>query len=840
MTTDVGSGCRLQGMKQFGENGELKMNSGKQKETGYTPNHINYALVEGTRPPMYSAMKYWGRKPHNIWNDYIDHYCPSDGVVLDPFVGSGITAFEAIKLGRKVIATDLNPLSSFVIEVMTSSFDKMAFRRAVQSIVATVEVDPVYQEHFVRRISGKPCVVYNYVWNCGQVKYVRAKDSEGNAVVALAEREDWSLAAKMADIEMPFWYPTDEFPRNPSINHNFISKIGGKTIDNLWTRRNLYVLSKLFDLIQNIGGEDVKKLLMYAFVHTLHLVSKMVVPRAEKGNRDFSGSWGRADYMIRNRSMEQNPLVIFKRSCFDRQGVENALTDAAAQMKKKVKLNCLTTSNRTKSGADVNYGTVDIADLCDYVKDDSVDFILTDPPYGGLVQYMDLSMVWLTWLQKFDVRFRPDSSGEITFKRGIVDRMTYKKRLLNAFKTAYRVLKPEHFLVVTFHNQDIREWNDFVCAIREAGFVFEKMTHQYNRRSGESNVANPYGTTGSDYYIRCKKTSSGPAAGGKDELALFVVNKTRSILTERGEPTPFEFLLNGLLPDMLQAGYLQPDEPAVELRKILNDETGGEKMFSVTSNPKNQGGDVFWFNHPEQYINHASMSLTDRVDTTIRALLRRKVSVKYDDVVAEIFKEFPNGQTPDPRGLIKVVSRYAVRSSGKWKLRPEVERDCTEHTHVIATLCKLAKKSGVASHVGNREKSESVSDRVRLSDMSELKNLECLSKYDRLKLSRIEMIDMVWVERKSDEVTAVFEVENSTDFIGAIGRASNIPESVPKFMIIPKRRVAEFLRYRDPLFVSSFRAQTWRYMLYEDVELLATAKSVSINQFVGLAKELEK
>ena len=71
----------------------------------YAPEHINYALVEDTRPPMYKAMKYWGRKPHNIWGDYITHYCPKDGVVLDPFMGSGISTFESLKLGRKIIFT---------------------------------------------------------------------------------------------------------------------------------------------------------------------------------------------------------------------------------------------------------------------------------------------------------------------------------------------------------------------------------------------------------------------------------------------------------------------------------------------------------------------------------------------------------------------------------------------------------------------------------------------------------------------------------------------------------------------------------------------------------------
>ncbi len=804
----------------------------------YNPSHINYALVEGSRPPMYSAMKYWGRKPHNIWNDYIAHYCPPDGVVLDPFVGSGITAFEAIKLGRKVIATDLNPLSTFVIEVMTAPFDKEVFCTAAESIIKAIEVDKIYRENYVRKILDKEYVVYNYIWKKGRVDFIHAKDQDGEVLGVSSEASDIQRAEKMTSLDIPFWYPIDDFPRNPSINHNFITKIGGCTIDKLWTKRNLYLLAKMFHLIQQVEDEVVANQLMYAFIHTLHLVSKMVVPRSEKGNRDFSGSWGRADYMIRNRSMEQNPLIVFKRSCFDRQGIVNALLDAKNQMK-KVKLNCLTPSNRMKSSADVNYGTIDVADLRDYIKDDSIDFILTDPPYGGLVQYMDLSMVWLVWLQQFNARFRPDVTGEITFKRGVVDRDTYKKRLTNAFKNAYRVLKPEHYLVATFHNQHIGEWNDFVCAIRDAGFVFEKMTHQYNRRSGESNVANPYGTTSSDYYIRCKKTSAKSVTSDRDELAVYVVNRTRAILTERGEPTPFEFLLNGLLPDMLQAGYLRPEEPEVELRNILNIEVGLNKMFVVNANPKNQGGDIFWFNHPEKYINHASMSLADRVDTTVRALLRRKIAVKYDDIVAEIFKEFPNGQTPDPRGLVKVVSRYASKSSGKWKLNPDVERDCSEHTHIIELLCKLSKRAGVASHVGNREKGEYVRENVNLCDLSTLKNLDSLTEYGRGQLSRIGMIDMIWVEKAASRIVAAFEVENSTDFIGAIGRASNISDSVPKFMIIPKRREVEFLRFRDPLFVESFRTQSWKYLLYEDIERLATAKVVSISDIGKSAKDVE-
>lgn len=816
------------------------MNKGKNESfvrEAYNPQHINYALVEDTRPPMYRAMKYWGRKPHNIWSDYIEHYCPKDGVVLDPFMGSGISTFESLKIGRKIISTDLNPLSAFVVEVLSAKFNKKKFCDAVESIKTTIESDEIYQRHFMKQVDGEMMTVYNYIWLGGSVGLTRVKNSKAEGLSYEADEDDLRKAFDMTSIDIPFWYPTDTFPQNPSVNNNFIRNIGGNTFDKLWTRRNLYILSKLFNLIGN-SEDDVKLHLMYAFVHTLHLVSKMVVPRGAAGNRDFSGSWGRADYMIRNRSMEQNPLVVFLRSCYDKQGVVKAMLDAKKSLPAKRKINFISPNQKKLNlKADINYGVLDIADLCDYISSDSIDFIITDPPYGGLVQYMDLSMVWLVWLQHFDNRYTPDASGEITFKKNITTRVGYKRKLVLAFKNMYEVLKPDHYMVVTFHNQDIQEWNDFVGAIREAGFTFEKVTHQYNKRSGESNVANPYGTTSSDFYIRCKKVTSKESDGVREELNRFVIERTKAILIERSEPTPFTFILNGLLPDMLQAGYLQPEEPAEELQKILNSEIGEEKMFCVEPNQKDKSGDYYWFNRPTNYISHHNIPLKERVDTTIKALLRRKISVRYDDIVAEIFREFPNGQTPDLQGIVKVVAKYAKKSGGKWKLRDEVEHDCTIHTQQIYILCKMAKKAHSEPFVGRREQREYVDGSTKLSKYSAYLDLgDVLSGYDEMQLSRIEMMDCVWI--KEGKISAVFEVENSTNFIDAVGRASNIDQSIPKFMVIPERRIQELQNYKDQLFVTSFRDNSWLYLSFEEIRRLGSSRNLTIDDIKAISKAL--
>ena len=76
-------------------------------------------MREETRPTLYRVMKYWGKKPHNIWSSYIKKYSNKNDKVLDPFVGSGMTYFEAIKLKRIPVTIDLNPISDFSIRCLT-------------------------------------------------------------------------------------------------------------------------------------------------------------------------------------------------------------------------------------------------------------------------------------------------------------------------------------------------------------------------------------------------------------------------------------------------------------------------------------------------------------------------------------------------------------------------------------------------------------------------------------------------------------------------------------------------------------------------------------------------
>ncbi len=136
---------------------------------------IDFALVEETRPPLYTAMKYWGKKPHNIWREYIKNYTPEQGLFMDPFAGSAMSAFEAFKAGRKAIAFDLNPLTSFLIETYSCDFNRDKFKQKVYQLIDIIKQDKTYIHYFSTRCEKckATAVIQHFKWEDGTINEVR-------------------------------------------------------------------------------------------------------------------------------------------------------------------------------------------------------------------------------------------------------------------------------------------------------------------------------------------------------------------------------------------------------------------------------------------------------------------------------------------------------------------------------------------------------------------------------------------------------------------------------------------------------------------------------------------
>ncbi len=629
---------------------------------------IDFALVEEKRPPMYTAMKYWGKKPHNIWNEYISVYTNEDGTVLDPFSGSAIAAFEAVKCGRKAIAFDINPLTSFLIEVYSTVFQEEVFEKKVNDIYEKIDSDSIYirYNHTTCKLCGaKNGIIQHSKREKGIIYEVGVVCPNCGKRYLEKPTEDMLATAEASEkIDIPYAYPKDEFYNSPSFTKAFIDGIGGNSFNKIWTNKNLFTLSFIFNEIMNEENEDLKLQLLFGFIQSIHLCSKMCVPRRDKSNRAFSTSWGRSAYICSKRQMEMNPLLLFKNNCIGKQSVQSAMNSVLKHLGKVPKSKYVSKSNKKSQPKDYDilYGVVDINTIVDYIQEESIDFIITDPPYGGLVQYIDLSYLWLVWLKQYDEKYLPNIDAEITVKKDIQDVDTYQRKFTNGIKNLYRVLKPNGKIVFTFHNKDIMVWNAFLLSISEAGFKIEKVIHQQNRRTGESNVANPYGTSASDFYIRCvKSTYVEKIKTTKDEFENFVVDRAVKIISARLEPTPYQILFNGLLSEISRAGF-ELENFDENIHQFLKKHIG--TTFTITKSDEVHGN--LWWLINDSELPKDIAPLSSRVESTVRRLFKNKVSLSFDEVLAEIFINYPNGLTPDIKKIDVYIKKYAYKSGEKW------------------------------------------------------------------------------------------------------------------------------------------------------------------------------
>lgn len=814
---------------------------------------IKNALVEESRPPIYTAMKYWGKKPHNIWREYISVYTPEGGVVLDPFCGSGMSAFEAVKAGRRAVAFDLNPLSKFIIEALSAPFQPDNFRHAAEAILREVSEEPVCREFFATRSRKSDAMTeaHCFKWAGGKIYEVgvaltgdepRPKRGRSPYYSAAPDDDDRRRAAEMGGIDFKFWRPAGPFHNSPSFSPQFIRAIGGDDFGNLWTPRNLFALSAIFDRVLAVENDAVRRHLLFGFIQSAHLCAKMCVPRRGAAERPFSTSWGRSAYLCSDRQMEMNPLHVFRKNCLGaKQSVASCLRAVPFYLGRAPSVVAVRRGNKRKdksSGFDIKCGAVDISALPDYLPDESVDFVITDPPYGGLVQYLDLSELWLRWLARWDPECAPNFGAEITVKPGVFSREIYQRRFIGAMREIHRVMKADATAVFTFHNREIGVWNAFLKAMQEAGFVIARVVHQYNRRSGEAAVSNPYGASASDFYIQCKKGAPRPTSPSPEEFESYVVDAAVQVIAERNEPTPYEFVESGVIVAISQAGFDLGEFSRRNIPDILRAQVGG--VFQLDENKSSRAGDLWWLTAPEERILHPDLPLRRRVEFVIVNLLRRKASVTLDDVLGEIFPRFVNGLTPDIRALGPVLEKYAVKSGGRWVAKNfEIDRAISAHTESLATLAEIGRGLGFSVFIGKREQWESVGQ-GRLSDRADFSDLPELEGVDGERRKRAQMIDMLWLTKTNGRfrVAWAIEVENTTDFISAIQRASNLPPETPKLMVVPDKRERELRGGGDPVFLDNFRKYRWRYLTYARMDKLRAARRKNENDILAAAQEL--
>ena len=737
--------------------------------------HIDYPLVAKAHPPMYLMHKFWARKPHNVVSEYIKHYSKEGDIILDPFVGSGVTAIEALKLRRKIIAIDLDPIATFITRMSTIPIDLKEIENEFERIKQNCErqIRELYETKC--NVCGDVALILVSVWEKGKEDPMELRFFCQKCNKRLKKAPDKEDVQKIREIErgdIQCWYPKFYFP--DGVVFNQAKREAGDYVYDLFTKRNLLALSLIYNEIEKIEDKKTKDLFRFTFTSMVHLASKMTPDRP---SRPYSSFWAMVSYWIPPKFMESNVWRLFESAFKGRQGVLKGKEESNEEIEyyKEAK-----SFEDLKKDANILVSTQSALDLSN-IPPNKIDYVFTDPPYGGAIPYMELSALWASWL-KFDLDFENEITINEYQKK---DFDYYHKMLYSAFREIYRVLKPERYLTVTFHSTEIKVWNSIIRAIILSGFNLEKIIYQPPPRTSSQGLLRPYGSAVGDYYIRFKKPGETKkiltnAEIDKERYKKVIIETAKKIIAERGAPTPYQYILNGIIPELDKNGVLLRGDKDVE--DVMKEYLDKEFTFvPVIDEEEKVTGKLWWLKDPSS-IKINLVPLNERVEKAVINVLNREIIASFDEVQQEVFITFPNALIPEKQSIVSVLKEYAEKIKGKWRLTAEVRVRESQHSVMLGYLAEIGKKVGYKVWIGSKEQGDIYNGKP-LSKLSE-KTLTLPIPND--KLDRIRNIDVLWI--KDDKIEFEFEVENTTTITEAVVRGANIPYETKRYIIIPEER----------------------------------------------------
>ncbi len=157
-----------------------------------------------------------------------------------------------------------------------------------------------------------------------------------------------------------------------------------------------------------------------------------------------------------------------------------------------------------------------------HIETNSIDLVITDPPFGGLLHYSELADFFYVWLRLalknkypdiFTTELTPKALEVVANKaREPEDADGFYQRLLTqCWREAHRILKPGGILAFTFHHSEDDPWVAVLESLFDAGYYLEAT---YPIRSDESKGEGEFGSKSIEYDIIhvCRKRTEEPKA----------------------------------------------------------------------------------------------------------------------------------------------------------------------------------------------------------------------------------------------------------------------------------------------------------------------------------------
>ena len=299
------------------------------------------------------------------------------------------------------------------------------------------------------------------------------------------------------------------------------------------------------------------------------------------------------------------------------------------------------------------------------IPDECVDYVYTDPPYGAKIQYLDLSTMWLAWL---DLPVSDSDREQEIIEGGRLEKTKddYGDLMGQSIRELYRVLKFDRWMSFVFNDKNPYYWHTIVETAEKAGFEYMGAIPQSNNKTSFKKRQNPSTVLSGQLIINFRKVRS-PRAIMKldlgDDATDLILETAEGVIAENDganiEEVNSELIIKGIelgFLDLLSKKY-DDLSPLLEAYFDLDEET---QKYHLPQNKKFK----------------SAIPVDLRLRYFLLSYLKRQhqkgIDPEFSDIVQSIMPLLKNGITPENQTILNVLRVWARETpSGRWRLRDD-------------------------------------------------------------------------------------------------------------------------------------------------------------------------
>ena len=481
---------------------------------------------------------YMARKPYNIVSEIIKRFCPDNGCVYDPMFGSGTTIIEASKLGRKAIGTDINLLAYKLCKTSLTRWDLRRVEIAIDSFCQEVRTacNPLYMFiednenrilercHFDRRGTKLIPTMYWYKLQKNGKLTGRKKAVASNVFI------DGYNMYEECEIQ--------HIDDHALIPNSRIAIGANATVYGYFCNRNMIAIDRIIGILhsyENRYGYDILELLVSSAINLIKLSDK-------KASSQMPYWLPKRDVTSRNAVM----IIDQKAAAF-----KEGLAYLSEKCKSFIDENDIVLRNMPAQNISL-----------DLLPNESVDLILTDPPYTDQVPYLEYNQLW------YKVMGWSGFTDESLEAELVVSDAPSRNKDADDFNHIFEVilsrvspaLKTNGYFIMFYHSFDLKSWSEILKTMQEHGLAYCGQIPSAAPRKSFKTIMTPKGTLDGNYIVVFQKRTtieSPEFYGTVDEAKKLAIECAERIIATRKEVTSQDLYDCGMLKDSFEHGYLQ-------------------------------------------------------------------------------------------------------------------------------------------------------------------------------------------------------------------------------------------------------------------------------------------